>query len=215
MSVTEYKLEVHKRDQMSKGELKHLRAEGKIPGIYYSQGSTNSLPFYIDKGEIHNIKKSGARLLKISVGGELRTVIFKSIQYHPVTDGIMHIDLYGVRMDEAIHINIPVHASGIPIGVTEEGGKISQPMTEIEVSCLPGDIPEAIEVDIASMHMNDSLHARDLAMPEKVELVTPEDAVVIIISHGVRASDTIAHEELEEEDVSFEEGEQDEEEGDS
>lgn len=205
MAFETYKLEVHKRSAMTKGELKHMRKEGKIPGIYYSHESKNSTPFYIEKSEIHNIKKSGARLLKISVGGKLKTVFFKSVQYHPVTDEIIHLDLYGVKMDEKIQITVPVNTVGEPIGVKSEGGQLTQPQQAVEVLCLPSNIPEFLELDISELHMNDSIHVRDIPLPEEVEMVTSPDAVVALISHGVREEETVTT-EAEEEELIFEEG---------
>lgn len=206
MAVTEYKLEVFRRDATNKGGLKKMRKEGKVPGIYYSHDSKDSIAFFINKSELHSIHKSGARLLKISVGGKLRTVFFKDVQYHPVTDEVLHLDLFGVNMDEKINIHISVLLEGEPIGVKTEGGKVTQPMTEIEVACLPGEIPETIVIDISEMHMGDSLHARDVELPENTSLVTPEEAVVASVTKGMREEE-IEVEETDEEDISFEDTE--------
>ncbi len=207
MSVDAYKLEIHKRDQMSKGELKRLRKEGKIPGVYYSQDSEKSSTFFIERSEIHNIQKSGARLLKISVGGGLKTVFFKSVQYHPVTDEILHIDLYGVKMDEKIQISVPIHLTGTPIGVGDEGGKLMQPLQNVEIECLPGDIPEFIEVDVSELDLNESIHVNDVALPENVEMVTSPEAVIALVTHAVEEIEPEVAEE--EEDLTFEESDED------
>ncbi len=204
MAVETYKLEIHKRNAMSKGELKHMRKEGKIPGIYYSHGSQTSSPFYIEKSEIHNFSKSGARLLQISVGGKLKTVFFKSVQHHPVTDEIIHLDLYGVKMDEKIQITVPLNTTGEPEGVKTEGGQLTQPLQAVEVLCLPSNIPEFLELEISQLQMNDSIHVRDIQLPDDVEMVTSPEAVVAIVSHGVREEDTVTTEE--EEELIFEEG---------
>ncbi len=206
MTVLDYKLEVFRRDDTNKGGLKRMRKEGKIPGIYYSHDSKDSIPFFINKSELHNIHKSGARLLKISVGGKLRTVIFKDVQYHPVTDEVMHFDLYGVKMDEKIHIHVAIVLEGEALGVKTDGGKITQPMTEIEIECLPSDIPGNIVIDVTDLRLGDSIHARDVELPENTGLVTPEDAVIAAISKGSRMDEPV--EESEDEDITFEDSDE-------
>ena len=114
--ATEYKLEVQKREQYGKKASKNLRKSGVIPGIYYSSDSKESISFAIEKAELRNATKSGARLYSVNVGGKARTVLFKNVQYHPVTDEILHIDLYGVKMDEAITVKTSIQLVGDSIG---------------------------------------------------------------------------------------------------
>jgi large subunit ribosomal protein L25 len=90
-----YKIEVHKREEMGSRNVKGLRKEGKIPGVYYSSDSKNSIPFYMLDSDLILAFRSGAHLYQVSVGGKPRNVIFKEVQYHPVTDDIVHIDIYG------------------------------------------------------------------------------------------------------------------------
>ena len=101
-----YKIEVHKREEMGSRNVRNLRKEGKIPGVYYSYDSSNLL-FQISESEIRNAINSKANIFSVNVGGKDQNVIFKSVQYHPVTDNIIHIDLYGVDMTKIIAIKIP------------------------------------------------------------------------------------------------------------
>ena len=133
----EYKLEVEKRTKANKKDLKELRKSGKIPGIYYSYDSKESLPFFIEQSVINNALKSDANIFAINVGGKDRTVLFKSVQYHPVTEQMTHIDLYGVNMNKPAIVKVPINLIGTPIGVKEEGGILNQVSQEIEVKCLP------------------------------------------------------------------------------
>ena len=103
--ANEHKVEVNKREITDKKRLKDLRREGKIPGVYYSATSNNSAPIFITMTEFNKAVKSGARIFNISVGGNKQNVLFKSIQYHPVTDQVLHIDLYGINMTKPI-VNI-------------------------------------------------------------------------------------------------------------
>ena len=135
-----------------------MRKDNNIPGVYYSPTSKESAPFYISQGEYHEAVKSGARIFNINVDGKKQTVLFKSIQYHPVTEKVLHIDLYGIRMDKPVNIKIPVQLTGSPIGVIEEGGVLNQASNEIEIQCLPADIPEFVETNISELNLGDSIN---------------------------------------------------------
>ena len=203
--ANEHKIDINKRESLGKKGVKHLRREGMIPGIYYSPNSESSTPIVISQGDFHEAVKSGARIFNISVGEKKQNVLFKSVQYHPVTDEVLHIDLYGIRMDRAVNIKIPVHLIGDPIGVTEEGGVISQATTEIEITCLPGDIPEFVETDVSGLAIGDAINVGILQLDEKITLITPEDTVLASVTHAMKEVEPV--EEEEEEDFMDEEGE--------
>ena len=203
--ANEHKIDINKRESLGKKGVKQLRREGMIPGIYYSPNSENSTPIVISQGDFHEAVKSGARIFNISVGEKKQNVLFKSVQYHPVTDQVLHIDLYGIRMDRAVNIKIPVHLIGDPIGVTEEGGVISQATTEIEIACLPGDIPEFVETDVSGLAIGDDINVGILQLDEKITLITPEDTVLASVTHAMKEIEPVVEEE--EEEFMDEEGE--------
>ena len=202
--ANEHKIDINKRESLGKKGVKQLRREGMIPGIYYSPNSESSMPIVISQGDFHEAVKSGSRIFNISVGEKKQNVLFKSVQYHPVTDQVLHIDLYGIRMDRAVNIKIPVHLIGDPIGVTEEGGVISQATTEIEITCLPGDIPEFVETDISGLALGDAINVGILQLDEKITLITPEDTVLASVTHAMKEIEPVVEEE---EDFMDEEGE--------
>jgi len=203
--ANEHKIDINKRESLGKKGVKQLRREGMIPGIYYSPNSESSTPIVISQGDFHEAVKSGARIFNISVGEKKQNVLFKSVQYHPVTDEVLHIDLYGIRMDRAVNIKIPVHLIGDPIGVTEEGGVISQATMEIEITCLPGDIPEFVETDVSGLAIGDAINVGILQLDEKITLITPEDTVLASVTHAMKEVEPVVEEE--EEDFMDEEGE--------
>ncbi len=203
--ANEHKIDINKRESLGKKGVKQLRREGMIPGIYYSPNSENSTPIVISQGDFHEAVKSGARIFNISVGEKKQNVLFKSVQYHPVTDQVLHIDLYGIRMDRAVNIKIPVHLIGDPIGVTEEGGVISQATMEIEITCLPGDIPEFVETDVSGLAIGDAINVGILQLDEKITLITPEDTVLASVTHAMKEIEPVVEEE--EEEFMDEEGE--------
>ncbi len=201
--TTEYKLEVFKREGEGKKYLRSLRRDNKVPGIFYSHASKESIPFLMDKKDMLKAMKAEAHLYKVSVGGRLRSAVFKEVQFHPVTDEVIHVDLYGVRMDELIDFKVPLHLIGIPEGVSVDGGHLSHLQQELDIRCLPADIPNVIEIDVTELRKGESIHVSDLTIPDGVECVTPDDVTVASIIHGMKAEETIL--DSEEEDTSFEE----------
>ena len=163
----QYKLTVEKREVMSNKDLKTLRKDLQIPGVYYSYEGGNIL-FQISQHEIKNAIQSGANIFTVNVGGKDQNVIFKSVQYHPVTEQIIHIDLYGVDMTKTISIKIPIHYTGTPIGVASEGGVLVTNLNELEISCLPSDIPDNIGVDISEVELGSNIQAGDINLDENM-----------------------------------------------
>ncbi len=184
--ANEHKIDINKRDNTGKKAIKQLRKDNNIPGVYYSPTSKESAPFYISQGEYHEAVKSGARIFNINVEGKKQTVLFKSIQYHPVTEKVLHIDLYGIRMDKPVNIKIPVQLSGSPIGVVEEGGVLNQASNEIEIQCLPADIPEFVETNISELNLGDSINVGSIDLDENITLVTSEDTVLASVTHAMK-----------------------------
>ena len=195
MSVKEFKLNVNKREGSGKKASKQVRREGGIPGIYYSHDSKESVSFSIDEKELFEAQKSGANIFNISVGAKKRNVIFKSVQYHPVTDDILHIDLYGVKMDEKITVKVSIHLTGDATGVKDEGGVLNSPTSEIEVACLPMDIPNAIEVDVTKLSIGDSMQVVDIKLDDQLTLMSSPDAVVASVTHAMREEEPVVEEE--------------------
>ena len=180
----QYKLTVEKRETNNKLDLKVLRKNKKIPGVYYSYDSSNIL-FQMDESEIHSAIQSGANIFTVNVGGKDQNVIFKSVQYHPVTEKIIHIDLYGVDMNKPITIKIPIIFTGTAIGVQSQGGVLVTNLNEIEILCLPSEIPDNIEVDISEIELGTGIKTGEIILPDNVELSTPEDLSVVSVTHVV------------------------------
>jgi len=180
----QFKLTVEKRDLKGNKDLRQLRKDMKIPGVYYSYDGNNIL-FQISNNEIKNAIQSGANIFTVNVGGKEQNVVFKSVQYHPVTEQIIHIDLYGVDMKKPISIKIPLVYVGTPSGVSAEGGVVVTNLNEIEISCLPSDIPENIEVDISNVALGENIQAGDVNLGDKFTLVTMEDSALMSVTHVV------------------------------
>ena len=180
----QFKLTVEKRDLKGNKDLRQLRQDMKIPGVYYSYDGSNIL-FQISNNEVKNAIQSGANIFTVNVGGKEQNVVFKSVQYHPVTEQIIHIDLYGVDMNKPISIKIPIVYVGTPLGVSTEGGVVVTNLNEIEILCLPSDIPENIEVDISNVSIGENIQAGDVDLGDKFKLVTMEDSTLMSVTHVV------------------------------
>ena len=198
--ANEFILEVHKRELGNKNFTNKMRKGSQIPGIYYSHDSKESIPLYILESDLNKAKKASTQIFSINVGNKKRNVLFKSVQYHPVTDKIMHIDLYGIKMDQIVSVNVSIKLMGEPIGVSQDGGILVQGLNEIEIDCLPIDIPEFIEVDISNLSLGDAVRAGDIDIDEKLILKTDPNQVLASITQAMKEEEIVVdtEEELEE-----------------
>ncbi|UCD36974.1 MAG: 50S ribosomal protein L25 [Fidelibacterota bacterium] len=204
MSTREYKIDVSRREESGKRSLRQLRADGFIPGIYYAHDQKDAIPFKVELQELRKALQSDALVYHVSVGGKRKNVLIKEIQYHPVTDDILHVDFHGVHMDEEVELRIPIHTVGRPVGVKDEGGQLHHALIEVEIRCLASDIPPHIEIDIADMHLGDTIHAADLDIGT-AELVTSPDTMVVAVARARGVVEEVVAEEVEGEEFMFEE----------
>ena len=200
----EYKLEVEKRDSTKKSDLKKYRKEGMIPGVYYSFDSKESINFLVSQAEIKNAIKSDANIFAINVGGDNRNVLFKSVQYHPITEEITHVDLYGVDMKKAVVVKVSIDLVGDSIGIREEGGILNQTAQEVDIKCLPLDIPNSIEVDISELAIGDTIVANQIKLDDNLELMSAEDMLIVSVTLPMKEVEP----EIEDELAEGEEGEE-------
>jgi len=171
----EFTLDARQREPSTKNAMRRLRREGMVPGIVYG---ADRAPMPITM-EYRAVKKNLSReaffshILTLNVGDATERVILRDLQRHPVNALVMHMDLQRVSEDEEIRVRVPLHFVGEEVapGVKFERGEVSHMLSEVEVSCLPKDLPEFIEVDISALHLNDSLHLSDLKIPQGVEVV--------------------------------------------
>ncbi len=202
------------REDKGKGASRRLRHEGKVPAIIYGAGrSPRSLSFDHNKvlRQLEN-ESFYSSVLNIKVGDKSQAAIVKDIQRHPAKHIIMHIDLQRIVEDEVIRMNVPIHFIGgeVAVGVKDGGGSVSHLRTDVEVVCLPKDLPEYFEIDISELELDAMLHLSDLKVPEGVEIpelaLGPEHDRPIVSIHIIKVA--VIEEEVEEEKVEGEEGEE-------
>jgi len=206
MASSYYKLDIETRSQIRTKGSKALRRDGLIPGILYYAGEPN-VNISVDKLVLFHALQSGQHIFEIDQEGEVQYTMIKELQYHPVTDDVIHIDLMRVRRSEKMTISVPLVLVGEAAGV-KEGGVLSQAMTQLEISCYPTDVPEQIELDIEDLEMNSAKSVGDIVIDnEDVEILSAEDLNVVSV-HPPAAEE---EPEPEVEELEGEEGEEGEE----
>jgi len=190
------------RETVGNGPSRALRREGKVPAILYGP-NTEPVKLTIDKLDLEPIFKSGAvaqKLLKLDIDGADGTtnVMVKEIQKHPVSHNLLHLDFYRVSMDQKIKVMVPVVTTGKCAGV-EIGGMLQIIRRELEVFCLPDQIPETITVDITDMDIGDSLHVEDLELEGDVEVSAEVNFTILTILSPKAEEEEVEGEEEEEE----------------
>jgi large subunit ribosomal protein L25 len=203
--MAEVVLKAHLREEAGKKSVRRLRREGKIPGIYYAHDQKN-IPLLFDSTDVNQIFGSESGLIDLKIDNKkAKKIIIKEMQFDPVSSKLLHIDVMGVKMKEKINISIPVQLIGEPKGVKEDGGVLNHSLHEIEISCLPLDIPEKIVVDVSDLALGDSIHVSDLSVEKAEILVEPEILVANVTTVRATLEETI------EPEVELEEGEEGEE----
>ena len=143
-----------------------------------------------------------------------RTVIFKTVQYHPVTDQVMHVDLYGVKMDQLVTVKVSLKLVGTAMG-TLEGGILVPGLNEIEFDCLPMDIPEFIDVDVSELNIGDIIRIENLTLDDKLSVKTHSNQIVASVTHPMKEEEPEpVDEDIEGEEFIEGETEEDSKEGD-
>jgi len=182
-------LSIQTRDGIGKGAAKRLRRAGRVPAILY--GGASPVNIAVAPRDILRLihgHEGSTQLLKVSFGesSEPRMAIIRDLQFDPVSEDLIHVDLQEVAMDRPIQVSVAIHHVGDAIGVRENQGILEMILREVQVSCLPGNIPGVLEADVSGLHINDVLTVRDLKVPEGVRVLTdPGQAVVTVAPPAV------------------------------
>ena len=173
------------RDTRGKNEARRLRVSGKVPATLYG-GEGKAVALSVNTKQVTAILRSESghnTLFQVHLGGKQEPVIVKDWQVDPVTGSLLHVDLLRIAMDVRMKVKVPVHTFGEPSGVKVQGGVYEVVTREVEVECLPADIPAEFRVDVSGLALNQSLRAGDLPIDKsKIKLVTDPQSV---ISHVV------------------------------
>ena len=156
------------------GASRRLRRSGKVPGIVYGAGKDAAPVAFDHSVMLRNlgIEAFHTSILTLHLDGTADQAIVRDYQMHPTKPLVLHVDLQRISATEKIHMSVPLHFVGQEVapGVKQEGGIVSHQITEIDITCLPHQLPEFLEVDMSQMHLNDSVHLSDLKLPEGVAI---------------------------------------------
>lgn len=202
--MSEYKLEAKKREVFGK-KLKEAREQGLIPATTYGKGKEN-INLFIDENTFNKMfKRTGENtLIELIIEGEkeIKNVLAHEVQTDPVTDRIIHIDFFEVRMDEEVETDIPLVFMNESPAVKNLGGTLSTNKDSIEIKSLPGNIPKEIKVDISVLEtFDDSILAKDLKIPSNIELLTDKEETIAFVNPPRSEEELAGLEEKVEEDV--------------
>ncbi len=191
-------LKVEKRKDRGKGAAKRMRNEGKIPIVIYGHGEETEAALVSQKDLKTYLQEHKEEIIRLGPG-KGKDVIIKEVQYNPITGKPIHIDFLHLHKGEKVKISVPIILEGIPVGV-EQGGVLEQWIRELEIECLPKDIPDNVTVDIRELQINQSLHIENIKIGKDVNiLIHPEEPFVSVMPPRREEEKPVVEEEIEEE----------------
>ena len=173
-------IEAKERKTINKRSRNSLRNEGRVPGVLYGS-RMETIPIDVTRAAIHPVvftAKTNLISLKID-GHEEYECIVKDIQFDPVSDEVLHIDLIGLTRGEKIQLEVPVRLLGSAVGV-KEGGLLQESLHKLNIECLPINIPQSLEIDVTDLSVGDSIHVADLNF-ENITILNPENTIVVSV----------------------------------
>lgn len=181
--MKEVPLSAEAREGVGKGPARQDRFAGNIPAVLYGPETTPK-PISVNARAFRQAVKAAdgtSAIFKLEVGGKSNMTIIRELQRDPVTSSIMHIDFHAISMTKPLNLSIPIHLVGIPSGVKNEGGIMQTTMREIEISCLPKNIPEHFEIDVTELNIGDSIHVEDISI-QNADILTESRRTIVVIS---------------------------------
>ena len=173
-------LEAQPRNAGTKGHARRVRLEGKIPAVVYGAGK-DSQPITVDPRVVTRILNSDTghnTIFDLTMNGEKTKAMIVDWQYEPIKGRLLHIDLKRIALDKVLKVNVPIELVGEAAGVKQEGGILEQMLREVEVECLPADIPSHIDVDVSGLTFGKVLRVSDLPHSDKLKFLTDENQPV-------------------------------------
>jgi large subunit ribosomal protein L25 len=193
-------LEAQARNAGTKNDARRVRREGKIPAVVYGAGK-NATPVSVDPRQVSRILHSETghnTIFDLALDGERTKAMIVDWQYEPIKGSLLHIDLKRIAMDQKLRVNVPIELVGEPAGVKQQGGILEQITREVEIECLPGDIPNAIELSVADLVFGTVLRVADLPKNDKIKYLSDPDQpvahIITIKEEEVPTADAVAGE---------------------
>lgn len=198
------------RTASGKKVAKQLRYRGQLPAVVYGEGAA-AIACSVDQRALTDLLKAHGRnaIISLSAGDTSQSTIIKDIQYHPVYDEILHVDFHRIDLTRKIVVEVPIHATGSSVGVRIGEGILEQMLHDLEVECLPTEIPDHVEIDVSDLDIGDSLHVSDIVLDgDDFSIVTDADRAVFAVAAPTLIIEEEEEEEVEGEELVDEEGEE-------
>jgi len=171
------------RDKTGKGAARQARFARQVPAVIYGHGRPTQ-PLMVDALSLEKALSGiepASTLIELTVDGKMSRTLIREIQRHPIRPDIIHVDFYEIHAHEKITLEVPVHLVGTPDGVRNAGGVLDQVLREVKIEVLPEHIPDRVELDVTNLKIGDSLHVRDLSIPNAVILNGPDLTIATVV----------------------------------
>ena len=171
------------RDKTGKGAARQARFAKQVPAVLYGHGRPTQ-PLMVDALSLEKALSGiepASTLIELTVDGKMSRTLIREIQRHPIRPDIIHVDFYEIHAHEKITLEVPVHLVGTPDGVRNAGGVLDQVLREVKIEVLPEHIPDRVELDVTNLKIGDSLHVRDLSIPNAVILNGPDLTIATVV----------------------------------
>lgn len=188
------KLSARPRLQAGRNAVKQVRARGAVPAVIYGAHETPA-NLEVDRKAIETVLAHAASehvLVELDIDGASKLSIIQEVQHHPVRGDILHIDFHAVSATETVTSEVPVESVGEPVGVKTHGGLLQQQVRALEIECLPQNLPDFIKVDVSALEIGQSIHVKDLVLPQGVTTSVDPEITVFLVSEPTVASETTA-----------------------
>jgi large subunit ribosomal protein L25 len=191
--MPEIVVSAEKRTETGKNVNRRLRVAGRIPGVVYG-GKGEPVAVAVSPKEIGAVLRSASgenTLFDLDLGGSRRKVILKEYQVEPIKGRLLHADFYEVALDKLLEVKVHVEITGTPVGVKVQGGILDFVTRELEIECLPTDIPDKIALDVSGLELGKHIRVSDLQLPDKVTMLTDPEVVIVHVV-APRAEEVVA-----------------------
>src|SRR5881409_3093148 len=171
------------RQRTGKGAARQARFHGKVPAVIYGHGR-DAQPLELEAKALERALKGvepASTIIELAVDGKTVKTLIREIQRHPIRPDIIHVDFYEIHASEKVKLKVPVHLVGNPDGVRNAGGVLDQVTREVEIEVLPANIPDRVELDVNALKIGDSLHVRDLTIPDAKILTEAELTIATVV----------------------------------
>jgi large subunit ribosomal protein L25 len=198
MEQVQLQATLRKKEETGKGFAIAMRKTGFVPAVVYKAGK-ETITIAVNEKEFEkalHTSAGGNVLIELKISGadakqQSRTVIIKEIQHHPYKDNVLHVDFHQIALDEVIKVKVPIETKGEALGV-KAGGILEHIMWEIEIECLPTQIPEKLEIDVADLDLNHTKTVKDLVVPSGIKILAEPEQIVVSITAKKTVEEAVA-----------------------